>query len=102
MIIEGPGNHTVPVGATATFHCLARGDRAFWIINSTEIVGQAISIFTAKGFRFNEQFADLTLNLNIKVSALSEINNTRIGCLVLPTGDYLPGSLTVIGIYPLE
>ena len=100
MIIEGPGNSTVPVGAIATFHCIARGVRAFWKINNTEIVGQGIAIFIAKGFTFNERFVDSTINLTIMVNALAGINNTKIVCLVLPAGDYFLGSLTVIGTSP--
>ena len=100
MIIEGPGNNTVPVGAIVTYHCIARGDRVFWEINNTEIVGQRTAIFMAKGFTFNESFADSTINLTIMVNALAGINNTRIVCLVLPAADYSLGSLTVIGTSP--
>ena len=101
MIIEGPGSHTVPVGAIATFHCIARGVRAFWKINNTDIVGQRTSMFRAKGFTFNEyQFADSTFNLTVMVNASAGINNTRIVCLVLPAADYFLGSLTVIGTSP--
>ena len=100
MIIEGPGNHTVPVGAIATFHCIARGTRAFWKINNTEVVGQRTAMFRAKGFTFIEDFPDSTLNLTIMVDASAGINNTRIVCLVLPAADYFLGSLTVIGTSP--
>ena len=100
MIIEGPGNHTVPVGANATFHCIAQGAHAFWKINDTDIVDQRAAMFRAKGFTFNEHFVDSTINLTVTVNALAGINNTKIVCLVLPAGDYFLGSLTVIGTSP--
>ena len=37
MILEGPDNHKVLVGAIATFHCTAQGEDAFLKINDIEI-----------------------------------------------------------------
>lgn len=101
IIIKGPVNHTVPIGAIVNFECLAQGDDVLWKINSTTIYGQStIRIFEEKGFVFRKRFADSTYNLSMTANAFPENNNTRITCLVFPPSVFsnFPGSLTVIGI----
>ena len=93
-------NHTVPIGATVNFECLAQGEDVLWRINSTTIYGQStITNFEEKGFMFRRHFADSIYNLTMTVNAFPGNNNTKITCLVYPAGHYnFPGSLTVIGI----
>ena len=97
MIIEGPANHTVPIGATVTFHCLAQGDDVFLEINDTAIYHpEDMNRFHERGFSLREQYTATTFNFTMTVNALPENNNTRITCLVYPP-DYLSGNLTVMG-----
>ena len=99
MILKGPENITAPIGAVATFHCLAQGDDAFWEINDTiiEYPGDEAP-FTEIGFMFQEAINYDTYNFTMMVNALPGNNNTRITCLVYPLDDNnVPGSLTVIG-----
>lgn len=97
-IIEGPANHTVPIGATVSFHCLTlQGEDAFWEINTTAInYPEDMIPFSEKGFSLSEQYTATTSNLTLTVNARPEINNTRITCLVYPL-DYRSGRLTVMG-----
>ena len=100
-IIEGPANHTVPIGATVSFHCLTQGEDAFWEINTTAInYPQDMIPFIEKGFSLSEQYTATTSNLTLTVNARPEISNTRITCLAYPL-DYrsgrLTGRLTVMG-----
>ena len=99
MIIKGPENITAPIGAIATFHCLAQGDDAFWEINDTTIqYPEDQAPFIQKGFMFSEAINYDPFNFTITVNALPGNNNTRIMCLVYPLDDNnFPGSLTVIG-----
>ena len=101
MILKGPRNHTAPIEAIVTFHCLAQGVRAIWQINNTAIF-RPEDIMDFNGFTSIVTFIDdsSTFNLTMTVSALPENNNTRIVCVVYER-DYFsnsPGSLTVIGI----
>ena len=96
-IIEGPANHTVPIGATVTFHCIVQGEDAFWEINDTAInYPEDIIPFIQRGFSLREEYTDTTYNFTMTVNALPENNNTRITCLVYPL-DYHSGRLTVMG-----
>ena len=55
VILEGPTNHTVPIGATVTFHCIAQGQDVFLEINNTAINYPADEApFIEKGFTFSE------------------------------------------------
>ena len=94
--MEGPTNHTVPIGATVTFHCIAQGDDAFFEINDTAIYHlEDMNRFNEKGFSLREEFTD-TFNFSMTVNAMPENNNTRITCWVFPP-EYLSGNLTVMG-----
>ena len=96
-IIEGPANHTVPIGATVTFHCVAQGEDPFLEINDTAINYPADMIpFNERGFSLREEHTATTSNFTMTVIALPENNNTRITCLVYPL-DYRSGRLTVMG-----
>ena len=102
MILRGPENITAPIGAVATFHCLAQGDDAFWEINDTAITEyeEDRAPFIEKGFMFSEtiNYETSTYNFSMTVNALPGNNNTRITCLVYPLDvNNFPGSLTVIG-----
>ena len=101
VILKGPENITAPIGAIATFHCLAQGDDTFWEINDTTIeYPEDQAPFTEKGFMFSEtiNYETSTFNFTMTVNALPGNNNTRIMCLVYPRDDNnFPGSLTVIG-----
>ena len=80
-IIEGPANHTVPIGTTVSFHCLTQlqGEDAFLEINTTAInYPQDMIPFIEKGFSLIEQYTATTSNLTLTVNARPEINNTRI------------------------
>ena len=97
MIIEGPANHTVPIGATVTFHCIAQGEEAFFEINDTAIYyPEDMNRFNERGFALHEEYTDTIFNFTMKVNAMPENNNTRITCWVYPP-DYLSGNLTVMG-----
>ena len=97
MIIEEPANHTVPIGATVTFHCIAQGEDAFLEINDTAInYPEDMTPFNDRGFSLREEHTATTFNFTMMVIALPENNNTRITCLVYPL-DYLSGRLTVMG-----
>ena len=96
-IIEGPANHTVPIGATVSFHCIAQGEDAFLEINNTAINRpEDMFPFHQRGFLLSEQYTDTTFNFTMTVNARPENNNTRITCLVYPL-DYRTGRLTVMG-----
>ena len=96
-IIEGPANHTVPIGTTVTFPCVAQGGDAFFEINTTAInYPEDMIPFIEKGFSLSEQYTATTSNLTLTVNARPENNNTRITCLVYPL-DYRTGRLTVMG-----
>ena len=102
MIINRPQNITAPIGAIATFHCLAQGDDALWEINDTIITEyeEDRAPFIQKGFIFSETPNNdpSTFNFTMTINALPGNNNTRITCLVYPPDDNnFPGSLTVIG-----
>ena len=97
VIIEGPANHTVPIGATVSFHCLTQGEDVFLEINTTAInYPEDMIPFIEKGFLLSDQYTDTTSNLTLTVNARPENNNTRITCLVYPL-DYRSGRLTVMG-----
>ena len=101
MILKGPRNHTAPIEAIVTFHCLAQGERTIWQINDTAIF-RPEDITNFNGFTSIVTFNDdsFTFNLTMTVNTLPENNNTRIICVVYAR-DYFsssPGSLTVIGI----
>ena len=100
-IIEGPANHTVPIGATVTFHCIAQGydHDSFMEINDTAInYPEDMTPFTERGFSLREEHTATTFNFTMTVIALPENNNTMITCLVYPS-DYhsRSGRLTVMG-----
>ena len=98
-IIEGPANHTVPIGATVTFHCIAQGDDSFMEINDTAInYPEDMIPFTERGFSLREEHTATTYNFTMTVNALPEHNNTRITCWVYKD-DYRSrsGRLTVMG-----
>ena len=100
-IIEGPANHTVPIGATVTFPCVAQGEDAFLEINTTAIIyPEDINPFIEKGFSLSEQYTATTFNLTLTVNARPENNNTMITCVVYPHDhprDRHSGNLTVMG-----
>ena len=98
-IIQGPANHTVPIGATVTFHCIVQGEDAFLEINNTAInYPEDEAPFIERGFKFSEaiNYDTSTYNFTVTVNALPGNNNTRITCLVYPP-DYRSGRLTVMG-----
>ena len=96
-IIEGPANHTVPIGATVTFPCVAQGQDAFMEINTTAInYPEDINPFIEKGFSLSEQQSDNIYNYTMTVNARPENNNTMITCVVIPL-KVLSGNLTVMG-----
>ena len=96
-IIEGPANHTVPIGTTATFPCVAQGEDAFFEINTTGIYHpEDIHPFIEKGFSLSEQHTDNIYNYTVTVNARPENNNTMITCVVYPP-DHHSGILTVMG-----
>ena len=97
VIIKGPANHTVPIGATVTFPCIAQGEDAFLEINTTGIYHpEDINPFIEKGFSLSEEHTDTIFNYTMTVNARPENNNTMITCLVYPP-DYHSGNLTVMG-----
>ena len=96
-IIEGPANHTVPIGATVTFPCVAQGEDAFLEINTTAInYPEDINPFIEKGFSLSEEHTDTIYNYTMTVNARPENNNTMITCVVYPY-DHHSGNLTVMG-----
>ena len=100
MIIKGPANHTVPIGATVTFPCIAQGEDVFFEINTTGIYyPEEINPFIEKGFSLSEEHTDTIFNFTMTVNARPENNNTMITCLVYGANppDYHSGNLTVMG-----
>ena len=98
-IIEGPANHTVPIGATVTFHCIAQGDDSFMeIIDTTINYPEDMIPFNERGFSLREEYTATTFNFTMTVNALPENNNSRITSRVYPP-DYhsRSGRLTVMG-----
>ena len=89
----------MPIGAIATFSCLAQGEYAFWKINNTALDDQRAMEYKTRGFvsstdvnNFNSVY-----NLTMTVNALSVNNNTRITCVVYPP-DHYTGIIIVIGM----
>lgn len=91
-IVQGPVNHTVPIGTITTFHCTARGEHVYWEINDRAI---------------NDHDAEYdpstsTYSITINITALPQSNNTNITCVTRSNRHYsisLPAKLTVIGTY---
>ena len=99
-IIKGPANHTVPIGATVTFPCIAQGEDAFLEINTTGIYHpEDINPFIEKGFSLSEEHTDTIFNYTMTVNARPENNNTMITCSAYGANlpDYHSGNLTVMG-----
>lgn len=102
-ILEGPHNTTVPIGANATFRCIAEVEFfAYWKINNRTIDDrQNITRLTEEGFKFNE----ISLrNLTMSINAMPQYNNTMIICVAQSLTDHkhcssTPAKLTVIGTY---
>ena len=95
MILEGPDDNTVPVGAIATFHCTAQGGDVYLKINDIAIDE------TMEGFVFDYEHdcSTSTCNLTMSINAVPQNNNTIIVCVALSDEDYssLPAVLIVIG-----
>ena len=98
LIIRRPESHTVPIGATTNFSCLAQGQNAFWKINNTALDDRRAIEFQKRGFVSHKNFNNSIHNLTMTVNALPVNNNTRITCLVYGPADHYTGILIVIGM----
>ena len=99
-ILKGPDNHTVPVGAIATFHCTAQGEDAYLKINDVAI-DELMEGFV---FDYEHDCSTSTCNLTMSINAVPQNNNTIIVCVALSDEDYssLPAVLIVIGTAELN
>ena len=90
IILQGPDNHTVPIGAITTFHCTAQGEHVYWEINDRAIDDHDPEYDPSTS----------TYNITIDIFALPQNNNTNIICLSHSNrhdSASLPAKLTVIG-----
>lgn len=110
LILEEPGNHTVPVGANVTFHCTAQvgvESSVYWRINNRPFnVQQNITWLTQEGIIVDEEYDSTTStrNLTMSINAMPQHNNTIVVCVARSPTDgkhysSYPGKLTVIGTY---
>ena len=96
-ILQGPVNHTVPIGTITTLHCTARGEHVYWEIND-----RAINDHDAE-HAYDPSTS--TYNITINITALLQSNNTSIICVTRSNRRYsisLPAKLTVIGTYTVQ
>lgn len=84
MIIIGPETQVVAPGDVAYFHCHARGDSVYWLVNNRDPSPQ--SDYEARGFNFTydeipRPSSELEEHNNtIAIEARLSNNNTRISC----------------------
>jgi len=83
IILKGPDNHTVPVGAIATFHCTAQGEDAYLKINDVAI-DELMEGFV---FDYEHDCSTSTCNLTMSINAVPQNNNTIIVCVALSDED---------------
>ena len=104
-ILEEPGNHTVPVGANATFHCITES-YSYWMINGTPVNdAKNITRLREEGIIIDggPDSTTSTYNRTMSINALPRYNNTIIVCVTYSDNRYSspPAKLTVIGTYAL-
>ena len=90
-ILEHPQTQYSLVGDVAVFHCIARGQLAYWLINDQAITDTRADVresFEERGFQFSESVdeSDQRLNLTVTVEASEVTNNSLIECRALGQG----------------